>query len=884
MKSKLMESALYKKKSIAVLFKDRIINLLSKFEVDRPVFFGILSRGWSIIAGPLTALLITLRFSPEYQGYYYTFSSLLALQIFVELGLGTVIIQFASHEWSKLRLDKDRGITGDSAALSRLISLAHITSRWYLVGGCIIAFGLGLGGYVFFSHSAISSVDWPLPWFTLCFLTGIIVCFIPLWSILEGCNQVASVYTYRFLQGIVSSLTVWIAILAGARLWAASLSVASIIICSVIFFKYRYSGFIKTLLFTKPSACRIDWRKEILPMQWRIALSWISGYFVFSLFTPILFRYHGPVIAGQFGMTWSVIGAIAGIAAAWLSPRVPQFGILIARKDYKKLDELFWRTTRIFTVITAGVSVMVWFLVFMLYQAGHPFSSRILSPLPVAVFLAAQGISTLTLPLSAYLRAHKREPLLWISLTFGIVTGFCTVVLGRRYGVEGMSWSFLAVNLLVFPFVVLTWQRCRRLWHKDNLEQLELSLRNEYFIRRLKEKGILYCVGKAAQQIIYKVFCQAAGIVCYPICRLFNVRFIYLSERAIGHLCIEIDGYLKEGILGMRPQYNTILLAHPGKVSNAHLLGYWEKYLRIIRSAWLCSLLEPLARNQLTGYATYRFAFSEGAAYFPEIQKKFASRPPLLKLSETDRKRGQAFLEEQGMPQGAWFVCLHCREDGYLGQVNQSLRNADINNYLLAVEAIVKRGGWVVRMGDATMKPLPYQEHVIDYAHSKNKSQQLDVFLCASCKFFLGSDSGLYHVASIFGVSAAIANYAHLCGSLPYGADDIGIPKLIWSEKEKRYLRFKEVLQSPLGHFLFDHLFVRAGASPHENTPADIRELALEMLDKKDGLLTYGKEDELLQSRFKALMNPTHYSYGSLSRIGRDFLRKYAFLLNDDAD
>jgi putative glycosyltransferase (TIGR04372 family) len=854
--------------------------LLSRCDVDRPVFFGVLSRGWSVFAGPVTALLIASRFSPEYQGYYYTFSSLLALQVFVELGLGTVIIQFASHEWSKLRLDKDQGISGDSISLSRLISLAHITSRWYLAGGCIIALGLGLGGYAFFSHSATASVEWPLPWFALCFLTGITVCFIPLWSLLEGCNQVAAVYTYRFIQGIVSCLTIWIAILSGARLWAAPLSIASIIICAVIFFKFRYSKFIKTLLFSKTSGYRINWRKEIFPMQWRIALSWISGYFVFSLFTPVLFRYHGPVVAGQFGMTWSVIGAITGVAASWLSPRVPQFGILIARKEYTKLNDLFWRTTKIFSVITAGISVTVWLLVFTLYRFGHPLSIRILPPLLTGVFLVAQGVSSLTLPLSAYLRAHKREPLLWISLAFGLVTGLSTVILGPRYGTTGLAWSFLACNLLVFPFVVFIWFRCRRIWHEDTPAQMSLSLRNEYFIRRLKEKGFFYCLGKAFQHSMYKLLCQAAGIVCYPVCLLLNVRFIYLSERAIGHLCIEIDCYLKEGILGLRPNYNTILLAPPKKVSNAHLLGYWEKYARIIRSAWLCGLLEPLARNRLTGNSTFHFAFSEGKAHFPEIQMKYAGRRPLLELSEDDRRQGELFLQSCGMPRGAWFVCLHCREDGYLGQVNQSLRNADINNYLLAVEAILKRGGWVVRMGDNSMKPLPALEHVIDYAHSKSKSQQLDVFLCASCKFFLGSDSGLYHVASVFGVSSAIANYAHLCGVLPYGTDDIGIPKLIWSENEKRYLSFKEVLGSSIGHFLFDHLFFQAGLCPHENNPEDIRALAIEMLDRKDGLLAYGQEDELLQESFKALMNPTHYSYGSLSRIGRDFLRKYSFLLN----
>lgn len=66
--------------------------------MDRAVFYGFLTRIWGIAAAPVTALLIAGKFTPQIQGYYYTFTNLLSLQIFVELGLGTVIIQFASHE------------------------------------------------------------------------------------------------------------------------------------------------------------------------------------------------------------------------------------------------------------------------------------------------------------------------------------------------------------------------------------------------------------------------------------------------------------------------------------------------------------------------------------------------------------------------------------------------------------------------------------------------------------------------------------------------------------------------------------------------------------------------------------------------------------------
>ncbi|MBU4220121.1 MAG: hypothetical protein KKA10_00600 [Euryarchaeota archaeon] len=439
--------------------------LLVKAEVDRAVFFGLLLKVWSIITAPMTALLIATQFTPELQGYYYTFGSLLALQIFVELGLGTVIIQFASHEWSKLGIDKTGHIVGDRNALSRLISLANITLRWYLIGGLLVSIGLGMGGYVFFSQSSNLNINWVLPWLTLSVLTGVTICLVPVWSLLEGCNQVTNVYTYRFWQGLFASLSIWIAILLGAELWTASISSIVVLICSGVFLRYKYWNFLKILLLFRPTGPRIEWRREILPMQWRIAISWISGYFVFSLFTPIIFHYHGPVIAGQFGMTWSVVGMVSSISSSWLFPKVPQFGMLIARKEYNKLDILFWRITKISVIITVLAAITAWFTIYILNKLNHPFAFRLLPILPTTIFLIAQVIMMSSLPLSLYMRAHKKEPILFVSVLGGVATGLSTFILGKYYYVTEVAMGYLVINVIIVPIIVLIWHRCRAEWH-----------------------------------------------------------------------------------------------------------------------------------------------------------------------------------------------------------------------------------------------------------------------------------------------------------------------------------------------------------------------------------------------------------------------------------
>ena len=399
----------------------------------------------------------------------------------------------------------------------------------------------------------------------------------------------------------------------------------------------------------------------------------------------------------------------------------------------------------------------------------------------------------------------------------------------------------------------------------------------QYVSGKIEEKGIFYVSRKA----LYEIMGLLIVVLLFPFVRLSNVKFIPVHIHAIGHLCIEPDFYIKEGILGLRPEYNSVIVAPKEKVANTHILNYWKQYIKIISSPMLCFFLEPLSRNRLTNYPVFHFSFSENSAHYPEIQKQYYGRPALLTLSESDFQRGWTCLRDIGVPEGAWFICVHCREDGYLGNVDQTHRNADINNYCLAMEAIVEQGGWVIRMGDPTMKPIRQMDHVIDYAHLDIKSDWMDVFLCAGCKFFLGSDSGLYAAASTFGVSVAIANCApHMSGVLPFGTDAIGIPKLLWSDKEGRYLSFKEILGSSISKYWVDSLFSQAGLRPVENTPEDIRDLALEMLDRKAGRLSYTIEDELLQKRLKLLINPTHYSFGAMSRVGGEFLRKYEHLLS----
>ena len=107
--------------------------------VDRAVAFTVLARGWSSLAGIGTLTLIARFLSPAEQGFYYTFYSLVAIQIVFELGFSVVILQTASHEAAHLTISPDGAISGPAREHGRLASVLQKAVRWYSIAGILMA-------------------------------------------------------------------------------------------------------------------------------------------------------------------------------------------------------------------------------------------------------------------------------------------------------------------------------------------------------------------------------------------------------------------------------------------------------------------------------------------------------------------------------------------------------------------------------------------------------------------------------------------------------------------------------------------------------------------------------------------------------------------------
>jgi len=433
---------------------------------DAGVGFAMLAPLASMAAGPVIIVAVISRLTPEGQGYFYTFSSLLAFQILFDMGSAQVLLQFASHEWSLLGLDKVGRITGNQEALAKLRSLLAFAIRWAVGIAALAGIVLGLAGAAMFSHSGRPDVRWLGPWVALCTVTALNMLMTPVWALLEGCNRITQVYAYRFVANVVQNGCICCALFAGGGLWAIPLGATAMFCVSVTMLLRKHGGFLAQILAAGHHA-RISWRHELLPVQWRFALSWWSGYFLTYSFTPILFHYYGPVVAGQMGMTWSVVATTGAVSTAWVSTKAARFGMLIARREFKELDRIALRSGIACLAVAALGAAGVEGLVLAMHAVGFPLVNRILAPLPTGLFLAGQVLMQVAAVEAVYLRAHKREPLAALSAITALLVLGGSCYFGKVYGAVGAAASYCGVTLLfALPGVTAVLIRCRRRWHE----------------------------------------------------------------------------------------------------------------------------------------------------------------------------------------------------------------------------------------------------------------------------------------------------------------------------------------------------------------------------------------------------------------------------------
>lgn len=404
-------------------------------------------------------------------------------------------------------------------------------------------------------------------------------------------------------------------------------------------------------------------------------------------------------------------------------------------------------------------------------------------------------------------------------------------------------------------------------------------------------RGVLFRKIRAILGILPKLPLYILAVPVVVIIRLIKSRLLVrigiLSSDRIGHFIGNTEMYLCELDAGInKPQQHYVDIFYMARTPacNQQLAIMWKRVLHI----WPAWILVPVMRvNQLIpGYAVHEIGDNTQTAL--DVHNLLDRFPPHLYFTAEEVARGEAGLLEMGIPAGAPFVCLNVRDNAYMDSHLQgdwnyhNYRDSHIQNYVLAAEELAKRGYFVLRMGAKVSEALKITHpKVIDYATNGMRSDFMDIYLGAKCAFCISTGTGWDSIPEMTRRPIVYVNMLPLGLLHTFRAEFLSLTKRhVWRESQKT-LTLREIFSSDVGYCLQTAGYESKGVQLIENTPEEISDVAIEMVERLNGTWQGHEEDESLQRRFWEIFPTNAISayngrplHGEIrARFGASFLR-----------
>jgi putative glycosyltransferase (TIGR04372 family) len=421
---------------------------------------------------------------------------------------------------------------------------------------------------------------------------------------------------------------------------------------------------------------------------------------------------------------------------------------------------------------------------------------------------------------------------------------------------------------------------------------------NKHF-EQIKKGGIVVVVKKLRTlfYIILQIPIYLISIPAVILIRLirpwFLIRWGVLHSGRIGHFAKETELYCCERDAKINiPSQRYIDFFYLGKkyVCNRQLEKMWRRRI-IILPTWL---LAPLCNvNRFISIFVSGGNNHEIWHDIRDVHNLLERFEPHLNFTDDEETKGKKILTEFGIPEGAKFVCLLVRDSGYLDRHKKyeylkrwsyhSYRDGDIDKYVLATEELAKRGYYVFRMGINVLKPLKSSNpKVIDYANSKIRSDFMDIYLGAKCRFCISTAAGFDEIPTIFRKPIAYTGHVPIAVIETHNKETLILTKHHINKRNQKELTVSEIFSSNVALCFSSADFELNGIKLEDNSPKEIRDLAIEMDERLNGNWNETEEDILLQKKFWLIfkkniknLNLKKPIHGKIkSKFGAKFLRE----------
>ena len=431
---------------------------------------------------------------------------------------------------------------------------------------------------------------------------------------------------------------------------------------------------------------------------------------------------------------------------------------------------------------------------------------------------------------------------------------------------------------------------------------------NKHFIQI--RKGGVKVIAKKLKSLFYLLLQTPIYLISIPliiILRLIKpwylIRWEELVSSRIGHFSVNTELYCcKRDARINTPSQKYLDVFYLKKYAcNKQMEKMWRRKL-IILPRWLLFPLFIVNRfisRFVSGGNCHEIGNNADSDL--DVYNLIQQSKAHINFTYDEKVKGKNLLTKLGVPQDAKFVCLNVRDSGYLNKYKKSTlrdwsyhnyRDGDIDKYVLAAEELARRGYYVFRMGINVLKPLiSSNPKVIDYANSKIRSDFMDIYLGAKCRFCISTSSGFDGIPTIFRKPIAFTchvpfgNFAYLRKS---NKGTLVLTKHHINKKNRKKLTISEIFSANVAFANTSDKYKLNDIELEENSPEEIRDFVIEMDERLNGHWKDTNEDLLLQKRFWSIfedriksfedrikrlnLKPVHWK--TKLRYGTKFLRE----------
>jgi O-antigen/teichoic acid export membrane protein len=438
--------------------------LIKISQQHRDLFFTFIGQLWRLTSGLITMLLIPLFLSPEQQGYWYLFSSISALSVFADLGFSNIILQFSAHEYAYLCFENGL-LAGNEENLKKLGSFFRFVVKW-ISTICLIVFPIiYIIGVLFFIRDHTLGIYF-LPW--TIYAIGTLINFFnnSVLSFLEGLDKITEIQKIRFKVAVVNTCVIITVLVIRGNIYA--LAFGMIISSSYIFILLigKFRNVLKQLL-NISKYFTYSWRAEIVPLFLKYAISWACGYFTFQIYTPLMHYFHGPVYSGKVGISLALVQAIFSISYIWMYTIVPRMNMLISKKAWTALDAIFRK--RLLLSLATYLLITIGLFFFLMIFANFWIIPKVISRfLPISSLMLLLPCYVMQLMIGSwalYLRGHKQEPYVLISIANALLIAITTYLAGRFLSYDLLFLGYFSNYIWSTPIFYIIFKKNREKWH-----------------------------------------------------------------------------------------------------------------------------------------------------------------------------------------------------------------------------------------------------------------------------------------------------------------------------------------------------------------------------------------------------------------------------------